>query len=79
MAVVASTGIPSGSSSSRVRRRRKSGRKSWPQSEMQWASSTTSSPQVAASRGMTLSRKSGLFSRSGDTSRTSISPRLTAA
>ena len=74
VAVVASTGMPSGSSGSRVRSRRKSGRKSCPQSLMQCASSTTSSPQVAASCGSTLSRKSGLFSRSGDSSSTSTSP-----
>ena len=41
---------------------------------MQCASSTTSSPQVAASRGSTSSRKPGLLSRSGLTSRTSTSP-----
>ena len=46
---------------------------------MQWASSTTNSPQVAASRGSTSSRKPGLLSRSGLTSRTSISPAATAA
>ena len=45
---------------------------------MQWASSTTSSPQVAASRGSTSSRKPGLLSRSGLTRRTSTSPALTA-
>jgi hypothetical protein len=44
---------------------------------MQWASSTTSSPQVAASRGSTSSRKPGLLSRSGLTSSTSISPART--
>ena len=71
--------MPAGNSGSRVRSRRKSGRKSWPQSLMQWASSTTSNPHVAASWGMTLSRKSGLFNRSGDSSSTSISPRFTAA
>ena len=41
---------------------------------MQWASSTTSSPQVAASFGSTSSRNPGLLSRSGDTSSTSTSP-----
>ena len=41
---------------------------------MQCASSTTSSPQVAASRGSTSSRKPGLFSRSGLTRSTSTSP-----
>ncbi len=43
---------------------------------MQCASSTTSSPQVAASRGSTSSRKPGLLSRSGLTSSTSTSPAL---
>ena len=46
---------------------------------MQWASSTTSSPHVAASRGSTSSRKPGLFSRSGLTRRTSTSPAAIAA
>ncbi len=41
---------------------------------MQWASSTTTSPADAASRGSTSSRKPGLLSRSGETSRTSTSP-----
>ena len=41
---------------------------------MQCASSTTSSPQVAASRGSTSSRKPGLLRRSGLTSSTSTSP-----
>ena len=41
---------------------------------MQCASSTTSSPQVAASRGSTSSRNPGLLSRSGLTSSTSTSP-----
>ena len=41
---------------------------------MQCASSTTSRPQVAASRGRTSSRNPGLFSRSGLTSSTSTSP-----
>ena len=41
---------------------------------MQCASSTTSRPQVAASRGSTSSRKPGLLSRSGLTSSTSTSP-----
>ena len=46
---------------------------------MQWASSTTSSPHVAASRGSTWSRKPGLLSRSGLTSSTSTSPAATAS
>lgn len=46
---------------------------------MQWASSTTSSPVAAESFGRTLSRKSGLLSRSGLTSRTSTSPAATWA
>ncbi len=46
---------------------------------MQCASSTTRSPQAETSSGSTWSRKSGLFSRSGETSKTSTSPRLTAA
>ena len=46
---------------------------------MQWASSTTSSPQVAASRGSTSSRKPGLLRRSGLTSRTSTSPAAIAS
>ncbi len=41
---------------------------------MQWASSTTSRPMRAASGGSSRSRKSGLFSRSGLTSRTSTEP-----
>ena len=44
---------------------------------MQWASSTTSRPHVAASRGSTWSRKPGLLSRSGLTRRTSTSPAAT--
>ncbi len=44
---------------------------------MQCASSTTSSPADAVSDGSTLSRKSGLFNRSGDTSSTSTSPAAT--
>ncbi|SCG02279.1 hypothetical protein GA0115255_117044 [Streptomyces sp. Ncost-T6T-2b] len=46
---------------------------------MQWASSTTRSPVAAASFGSTWSRKSGLLSRSGLTSRTSTSPAATSA
>ena len=46
---------------------------------MQWASSTTSRPAVSVSWGSTSSRKVGLFSRSGLTSRTSISPASTRA
>ena len=46
---------------------------------MQCASSTTSSPAVAASCGSTASRKPGLFSRSGLTSSTSTSPRATSS
>ena len=46
---------------------------------MQWASSTTSRPHVAASRGITSSRKPGLLSRSGETSSTSTSPALIAS
>ncbi len=46
---------------------------------MQCASSTTTSPAVAASRGSTSSRKPGLFSRSGETSSTSTSPAATRA
>lgn len=46
---------------------------------MQWASSTTSRPVEAASLGSTWSRKSGLFSRSGLTSRTSTAPAATSA
>ena len=46
---------------------------------MQCASSTTSRPAVAASRGSTSSRNPGLFSRSGDTRSTSISPAAIAS
>src|SRR5437588_5752566 len=46
---------------------------------MQCASSTTSSPADAVSSGSTASRKSGLFSRSGLTRRTSTSPAATAS
>jgi hypothetical protein len=46
---------------------------------MQCASSTTTSPAVAATCGNTSSRKPGLFSRSGDTSNTSTSPARTCA
>src|SRR5674536_387407 len=46
---------------------------------MQCALSMTSSPAVAASRGSTWSRKSGLFNRSGLTSSTSTAPALISA
>ena len=46
---------------------------------MQCASSTTSSPVAADSFGSTLSRKSGLFSRSGETSSTSTAPAATSS
>lgn len=46
---------------------------------MQCASSTTSSPAACVSSGSTVSRKSGLFSRSGLTSSTSTSPTATCS
>ncbi len=46
---------------------------------MQCASSTTSMPADAVSEGSTASRKSGLFSRSGLTRRTSTSPAATCS
>src|SRR3954471_13480250 len=73
VAVVASTGVPAGSWPSRSRMRREWGRKSWPQSETQCASSTTSRPQRLTRSGSCSSRNRGLVSRSGDTSRTSTS------
>lgn len=46
---------------------------------MQWASSTTSRPVVAASLGSIWSRKSTELRRSGLTRRTSVSPRSTSS
>ena len=70
VAVIASVGMP-GSASRTVTRRRYSGRKSWPHSLMQWASSTASARTFQrASR----ARKSGSTRRSGATNRSRVRP-----